>query len=269
MPEFNLSFKTKKIVFLDLDGTVYLGNKLLPGAKKFINFLQNQGIFFYFLSNNSSRSKKDYVDKISHLGIETTEDRIILSTDGVIDFLLSQGVKDTYVIGTSSMQEMFVEAGISIDSLNPEYVILGYDTELTYKKLKTGALHLLNGIELLATHPDFVCPTPEGPIPDVGAMLALFEKAYGKKPGKIFGKPNQEMLSHILKKHNVSSAEIVIIGDRIYTDMELANRLSCDFILVLSGETQPCDLDKLDKLPALVAENIGAILKLQESHFFT
>ena len=263
MPEFNLSFKTKKIVFLDLDGTVYLGNKLLPGAKKFINFLQNQGIFFYFLSNNSSRSKKDYADKISRLGIETKEDRIILSTDGVIDFLLSREVKNTYVIGTRSMQDMFIKAGISTDSLNPKYVILGYDTELTYKKLKTGALHLLNGIELLATHPDFVCPTPEGPIPDVGAMLALFEKAYGKKPGKIFGKPNQEMLSHILKKHNVSSAEIVIIGDRIYTDMELANRLSCDFILVLSGETQPCDLEKLDKLPALVAENIGSIIKLQ------
>ncbi len=265
MPEFNLSFKTKKIVFLDLDGTVYLGNKLLPGAKKFLNFLQNQGVFYYFLSNNSSRSKKDYVDKISRLGIETTEARIILSTDGVIDFLLNRKVKNTYVIGTRSMQDMFIKAGISTDSLNPKYVILGYDTELTYKKLKTGALHLLSGIELLATHPDFVCPTSEGPIPDVGAMLALFEKATGKKPRRIFGKPNPEMLSHILKKHKVSSAEIVIIGDRIYTDMELANRLSCDFILVLSGETQPCDLGKLDKLPTLVAENIGAIIKLQKN----
>jgi HAD superfamily hydrolase (TIGR01450 family) len=245
---------------MDLDGTIYLGENLIAGADQFLHYLKVKGIHHYFLSNNSSRSKTDYVKKLSRLGIQTDVEHILLSTDGVIEFLNDQRIKEVYVVGTQSMQDMFLEAGIQVTSPNPDYVILGYDTELTYEKLRASALFLQNNVPLIATHPDLVCPTPLGPVPDVGAMLALYEKAIGIKPKRIFGKPNPEMITHVLKRHNVDPEDVLMIGDRIYTDMELAKRVPCDFILVLSGEAKRSDLPNLSYVPALVVSTIGEII---------
>jgi len=260
MPTFDRAFKNKKIVFLDLDGTVYVGDSLLPRAKDFLDCLSQKNIFTYFLSNNSSRSKRDYVKKLANLGISSNEDRIILSTDGVIEYLLERNTRHVYIVGTESMKEMFLQVGLEVDSPTPEYIVLGFDTELTYEKLKKATLFIQKGIRLIATHPDLVCPSPEGFIPDTGSMLALFEKATQKKPVKIFGKPNPEMVAHIIKKHDVHSQEVVMIGDRIYTDMELARKIPCDFILVLSGETKRKDVSDLKNQPFLVVENIGSLI---------
>jgi len=260
MPRIDHLFQNKKVVFLDLDGTIYMGKALIPGAREFLDYLKDRGIFFYFLSNNSSRSKSDYVKKLANLGITASEEGIILSTDGVIEFLLEKKISDIYVVGTNSMREMFIKAGFDIESRSPSYIILGFDTELTYEKLKTAALFIQNGVELIATHPDFVCPTPEGFIPDTGSMLALLEKATGKKPLKIFGKPNPEMITHILKKHNVSPENVVMIGDRIYTDLELARRVPCDSILVLSGETRKEDLARIKEPSTLVVESVAQLI---------
>ncbi len=260
MSAFDRTLTNKHIVFLDLDGTVYLGDNLIEGADRFLDYLGAKGIHHYFLSNNSSRSKVDYVKKLSRLGIQTDVDHILLSTDGVIEFLKDQGIKDVYVVGTQSMKDMFIEADIQVASPDPKYVVLGYDTELTYEKLRTSALFLQEEVPLIATHPDLVCPTPQGPVPDVGALLALYEKATGIKPVKIFGKPNPEMITHVFKRHNVGPEDVVMIGDRIYTDMELAKRVPCDFILVLSGETQRSDLHNVSSMPALVVSTIGEII---------
>lgn len=260
MPSIHDLFQDKKVAFLDLDGTIYMGDALIPGAKRFLDFLKDKGISYYFLSNNSSRSKSAYVERLSALGIHADEERILLSTDGVIAYLIERNTTDIYVVGTKSMKQMFIDAGFDIDSPNPSFVVLGFDTELTYNKLKTAALLIQKGVELIATHPDFVCPTPEGFIPDTGAMLALFEKATNKKPLKIFGKPNPEMITHILKKHNISTEDAVMIGDRIYTDMELARRVPCDSILVLSGETKREDLESIEEQPTLVVESVADLI---------
>jgi len=245
---------------MDLDGTVYLGDELIEGADRFLDYLRAKGIHHYFLSNNSSRSKADYVNKLARMGIQTTADHILLSTDGVIEFLREREIKDVYVVGTESMKNMFREAGIQAASQNPAYVVLGYDTELTYEKLRTSSLLLQDNVPLIATHPDLVCPTPEGPVPDVGAMLALYEKATGVKPERIFGKPNPEMITHVLKRYDLGSEAAVMIGDRIYTDMELARRVSCDFILVLSGESKRSDLRNVTHTPALIVDTIGEVI---------
>jgi HAD superfamily hydrolase (TIGR01450 family) len=260
MPKLNQAFKDKKIVFIDLDGTVYIGDSLLPGVKDFLDCLSQRNIAIYFLSNNSSRSKRDYVKKLAYLGISSTEEEIILSTDGVIEYLLEKKSVRLYVVGTESMKEMFLQAGLKVDSSAPEYVVLGFDTELTYEKLKKAALFIQRGVKLIATHPDLVCPSPEGYIPDVGSVLALIEKATNKLPEKIFGKPNPEMIAHIIKKHDAHSQEVMMIGDRIYTDMKLAENIQCDFILVLSGETKRKDISNLKKQPFLVVENLGSLL---------
>ena len=255
----NRYIQEKKIIFLDMDGTIYIGNKLIAGAKRFLRYLKQIEIPYYFLSNNSSRSKNDYIQKLRKLGIDASEEEIILSTDGTIDYLLRKKIKHLYVVGTQSMKQMFIRAGLQVASQKPEMIVLGFDTEMTYEKLKKAALWMQRGIPLIATHPDFVCPTPEGFIPDAGAMLALLEKSTHRLPLKVFGKPNPEMITHILKKHNVRPSEIVIIGDRLYTDREMALRLKCDFILVLSGETKEGDIHDLDPAPALIVKSVGHI----------
>ena len=260
MPGIDRMFRNKKVVFLDLDGTIYMGDALIPGAREFLDFLKDRGTFFYFLSNNSSRSKSDYVKKLVSLGIAAGEDQIILSTDGVIEFLSKKKTSNIYVVGTKSMREMFTRAGFDVDSRSPSYVILGFDTELTYEKLKKAALFIQDGVKLIATHPDLVCPTQEGFVPDTGSMLALFEKATNTKPVKIFGKPNPEMIAHVLKKHGATPREAVMIGDRMYTDMELARRVSCDSILVLSGETTKEDLARIKERPTLVVESVAELI---------
>ncbi|HUW19710.1 MAG TPA: HAD-IIA family hydrolase [Sedimentisphaerales bacterium] len=260
LSSFDRALRGKKLVFLDLDGTVYVDDRLINGVISFLKYLMENNIDFYFLSNNSSRSKSDYVAKLQAMGIQVKAENIILSTDGTIHWLKKENVTDLYVVGTDSMKEMFVEAGFRVDSDKPKYVVLGYDTELTYEKLRKSAFFLQNGSEFLATHCDMVCPTPEGPVPDIGSMLMMFEAALGIKPLKVFGKPNRDMVAYIIEKHNVSAKEIVVIGDRIYTDMELANRLRCDFICVLSGDTKREEIEELTKPPALVVPNIGYIL---------
>ena len=266
---FDASLRDKRVVFIDLDGTVYVGDKPIAGAKEFVERLANRRIPFYFLSNNSSRAQCDYVKKLAAMGIAVEEKNILLSTDGLIDYLVEEGVKDTYVIGTKSLRERISTAGIRPDSPTPAYVVLGYDTELTYEKLRQGALHLNNGVELLATHCDVVCPTAQGPVPDVGSIAALLEAATGKKPAKVFGKPNREMIQHVMEQHRADPSEVVVIGDRLYTDMAMADAVGCDFVLVLSGETNREDIENTDGFPALVVPDLGHVLPDSDSTQFT
>jgi HAD superfamily hydrolase (TIGR01450 family) len=255
-------FKKNRLFLVDLDGTIYLGNQPINGAKKFYNKMKNLGKHVYFLSNNSSKSKLDYVKKLKSMGIETSKKEIILSTDGVIHYLKKNKIEGIFILGTESMKQEFKQAGFNIESKNPECVIIGYDTELTYVKLCKTALLLEKGANFIATHPDKVCPTTKGPIPDIGSILALLETATGRKPYKIFGKPNPEFVSHVMERHKISKGETIIIGDRLYTDMELARRIGCKFICVLSGETKREDIENIKYHPDLIVQNIGELIDL-------
>ena len=230
-----------KALFLDLDGTIYLGNELIPGALDFLARCDEYGIKRFFLSNNSSRSVKQYVSKLQNLGIPATNDEILLSTHDLIAWLHGLDYSRVCLVGTEGMQEMLVSEGLKVDDENPEIVVLGYDTEINYSKLSIAVKHLHRGIPLVASHPDLVCPSPEGDLPDVGAYLALFEAATGVSPIHICGKPNPSMLSHKIKELGLENNEVGVVGDRIYTDMEMAKRCDCMSILVLSGETKEHD----------------------------
>ncbi len=253
-----------ELIFVDLDGTVYIGDSPVEGAKRFVAALQEGEIPFYFLSNNSSRSKAQYVAKLASLGIAAREDNIILSTDGLVEYLRSRGSREVFLIGTEALRSVLDRAGIRTSSSTPEFVVLGYDTELTYEKLRLGARHLCRGVPLLATHADIVCPTPEGPIPDIGSMLALLEKATGVHPAKVFGKPNPEMVQHVLAARGADPARVVLVGDRLYTDMAMAQSVGCRFVLVLSGDTRREDVERSEKFPDLVLENLGQFADVLE-----
>ncbi len=252
----------KKVFFIDLDGTIYLGNKLIEKSSEVIKLLRKRRKDFYFLSNNSSKSKSDYVNKLNTFGIKVKKEHIILSTDGLINFLLENKVKRIYTIGTRSLKKQLREVNIDPESDEPEYIVLGYDTELTYDKLKKASIYIQKGIDYIATHCDIVCPTENGNIPDIGCLIKILEMTTNKSPLKIFGKPNPEMISHIIKDKNYNLNEIVIIGDRLYTDMILAKKMGIDFILVLSGETKREQVEELDEFPELIISKISELCEI-------
>lgn len=247
-------------VFLDLDGTIYLGDGLIEGASQFLDRLEQHGIRRFFLSNNSSKSVSQYLEKLRGMGIVATEGEILLSTHDLISWLSNEGVVDTFLVGTEGMREMLESSGFSTASDNPEYVVLGYDTEINYDKLATSSIHLHNGVPMVASHPDMVCPSPDGGLPDTGAYMALFEATTGVRPKHVCGKPNKGMILHKIKEIGIQPSNCAMVGDRLYTDMEMADRAGVHGILVLSGEATREDLDLSNLKPSLVVDSVASLL---------
>ena len=248
-----------KAIFLDLDGTIYLGDNLIEGSLDFLARLDEAGIKRFFLSNNSSRSVKQYVTKLHAMDIPATEDDVLLSTHDLLSWLEKEGVKETYLVGTEGMRNMLQDSGIETESTNPQYVVLGYDTEITYEKLSMASILMHRGVPLVVSHPDMVCPSPDGGLPDTGAYMALFEATTGKSAKHVAGKPNAGMILHKVEELGLSPDECAMVGDRLYTDMEMADRAGVHGILVLSGEATPKDLDSAPQNPSLVVSSVAEL----------
>ena len=247
-------------IFLDLDGTIYLGGDLIDGAVDFLGRLEAGGIRRFFLSNNSSKSVGQYLEKLQSLGIPSTEDDILLSTHDLLSWLDSEGVTESYLVGTEGMREMLEAVGVNTKSESPQYVVLGYDTEITYEKLSTASIHLHNGVPMVASHPDIVCPSPDGGLPDTGAYMDLFEATTGVRPVHVCGKPNAGMILHKVEELGLRPEQCAMVGDRLYTDMELAERAGVHGILVLSGEATMVDLAESPQNPSLVVDSVSSLL---------
>jgi 4-nitrophenyl phosphatase/NagD protein len=248
-------------VFLDLDGTLYLGDELIEGVPDFLTRLETAGIRRFFLSNNSSRSVEQYVEKLLGMSIHATSEDVLLSTHDLLAWLDSNGVTQSYLVGTRGMRDMLEDAGVSTDSTKPQYVVLGYDTEITYEKLSTASVHLHNGIPMVASHPDTVCPSPDGGLPDTGAYMELFEATTGVRPDHVCGKPNAGMILHKVEELGLRPEQCAMIGDRLYTDMEMAERAGVHGILVLSGEATKEDLEDAPQNPSLVVGSVDELIQ--------
>ena len=246
-------------VFLDLDGTLYLGNTLIEGVLDFLGRLESRGIRRFFLSNNSSKSVGQYLDKLGGLGIDASEEEILLSTHDLLSWLSKEGISRTYLVGTQGMREMLEEGGVETDSSEPEYVVLGYDTEVSYEKLSTASIHLHRGVPMVSSHPDIVCPSPDGGLPDTGAYMALFEATTGVRPIHVCGKPNKGMILHKIEEMGIKPANCAMVGDRLYTDMEMAERAEVHGILVLSGEATREDVGGSGLSPSLVVDSVSVL----------
>ena len=252
-------------VFLDLDGTIYLGGELIDGAKSFLDRCQEQGVQRFFLSNNSSKSVEQYLVKLQHLGLPASEDDVLLSTHDLLSWLAKNEISETWLVGTEGMRSMLEEAGISTASERPQYVVLGYDTELTYDKIAQASIHMHAGVPLVASHPDMVCPSPDGGLPDVGAYLAMFKATTGVDPVHITGKPNPGMILHKIEALGLEPARCAMVGDRLYTDMAMASRAGVVGVLVLSGEATQADVDVLpqgaEQRPTIIVNSVDELLR--------
>ena len=256
----SLKLKNKKHFIFDLDGTLYVGNSKIDGASDFIYLLNSLNLNSYFVSNNSSKNKNAYVEKLNSMGISSDEKQIILSTDATIFSLLEKGYSSGYIVGNESFKQILFENSIKHNNINPEFVLLAYDTELTYKKLKEASNFLNKGLPYFATHGDKFCPTENGPIPDVGSLISLFKTSNNVTP-TVFGKPNNLMLRSFFE-NNISIDDCVFIGDRLSTDFELAIGNGMDFICVLSGESSRLDIEKYNATPSLIVNSVKDLIEL-------
>ena len=250
----------KKCFVFDLDGTVYLGDQPIQGTIDFIRRNQaNKEIFF--LTNNTSKSLNDYVTKLAGFGLEVPVERIISPLLPLVDYLNTHQIRSVFPVGNRAFQ-LFLQEKIPTlrfsEDADCAAVVLAYDTELTYAKLASSCLLLQNpALRFLSTHPDLVCPSEKGPLPDTGSFVKLYEAATGRLPDVVFGKPNTLIIKPLLERF--AQSEMVMVGDRLSTDKLLAENAGIDFILVLSGEAKRGDLVTLERQPTWVFDDLGTL----------
>lgn len=233
--------KDIKCFLLDMDGTFYLGNTLIDGSLDFLNILKKQNKQFKFLTNNSSKNKSEYKKKLARLGCCIDEEEIYTSGEAAIWYLKKYCMGNTiYIMGTEPLIREFEEAGFKIvhdRREKPDYVVLGFDTTLTYDKIWTACDFLREGVPFIATHPDFNCPLENDQyMPDTGSMIKMFEASTGVSP-VVIGKPNRYIVDAVIEKYKLKKEDVAIVGDRLYTDIKTGENAGITSILVLSGET--------------------------------
>lgn len=248
-------------VVLDMDGTIYCGSKLFECTLPFLATLQRLGIGHTFITNNSSRGIDDYVTKLRQMGIPARVEEIYTSTDAVIEYLRCHlpAVRKVWTLGTACMCRQLEAAGYEQCDQQPEAVIVGFDTALTYQRLCRAAWWIRSGLPFVASHPDRVCPTDEPTVlVDCGAICACLTAATGRTP-TVLGKPDPMMLAGVCRRHAVAAHQLAVVGDRLYTDVALAQRAGALSVLVLTGETTAPQAKAFTPPPDLILEDIGAL----------
>lgn len=240
--------KTELFV-LDMDGTFYLGDRILDGALKFLETVEKTGRKFLFFTNNSSKSPQVYLEKLRRMNCVIERDQIMTSGDVMIQYLKKNHAgQSVYLVGTPALEASFRDAGLCLTQEMPDVVVVGFDQTLTYEKLERACTYIRNGAEFLATHLDINCPTETGFIPDCGAFCAAISLSTGRKP-RYVGKPFPETVEMILEKTGVERGRIAFVGDRLYTDVAAGVNNGAIGMLVLTGETKKDDLDGAAVVP--------------------
>jgi NagD protein len=250
-------------VALDMDGTIYKGSTLFDFSKPFLASLKQMGIGYTFLTNNPSKSVKDYLSKLAGYGINAKADELYTSAQATIEYLHSRYPKARriFALGTPSMLEEFEKHGFDLcdDSPKdePELVVVGFDMTLSYSRLCRAAWWISKGKPYIATNPDRVCPTDQPTVlVDCGAICAALNEATGRKPDAVMGKPDPTMLRGILLKHSLQPNELAMVGDRIYTDVAMGHAAGALAVLVLTGEATADDAQKASEPPDITVPSL-------------
>lgn len=252
---------------LDMDGTIYRGSALFACTLPFLEGLRSAGIGYTFLTNNTSLGKSDYAEKLRKLGIPASEDEIWTAADATIDYLRRRlpEARRIALLGTPSLREQFRREGFETDFDSPQAVVIGFDTTLDYPRLCRAAWWISQGLPYLATHPDLICPTDEETVlVDCGSICAALNAATGRTP-VVLGKPDPRILEGVARKHGVPMEAIAMAGDRLYTDVAMAQRAGAFSVLVLTGEATREDAGTCSPPPDLVARDLGEFGALLEA----
>lgn len=248
---------------MDMDGTVYVGERPIPGAMEALTELKKRGKKVLFLTNNSSKTPSAYVEKLKRMGYDATAADVYSSGEATIRFLLEERKgKKVCLLANSAVYESFEKAGVPLAEEGADLVVVCFDTELTYEKLVRACNYIQEGKEYIVSHPDLNCPANPYPIPDVGSFMALIKGVTGRDPDLVIGKPYGVMAKHIAERFSLSPSEIAMVGDRLYTDVLFALNNGMTGILVLTGETSRETLDASSVRPDLVLETFSDVLTL-------
>lgn len=248
--------KLRKIrhVAFDMDGTIYMGSKLFPFTLDTLRRLRENGIGYSFLTNNPTKSVSDYLLKLEKLGIKATEDNMYTTSLAAIDYIKAHypSARRLFLLGTPSMVSQFEKAGFEAceDSAEdrPDVLVVAFDPTLEYSRLCRAAWWASQGVPYIATNPDRVCPTDQPTVlVDCGSLCECIAHATGRHPDITLGKPDPNMLTGIRQRHSLAPEEIVMTGDRIYTDTAMAYNAGAVGVLVLSGETTLETARKVDE----------------------
>ena len=256
-------------VALDMDGTIYMGMTLFDYTRPFLQRLRELGITYSFLTNNPSTSIADYLHKLEGMGIEATEEEMYTTALATIDYIRSHypEARRLYLLGTPSMIGEFERAGFeaTTDSADdrPDVVVVAFDKTLEYSRLCRAAWWVQQGLPYIATNPDRVCPTDQPTVlVDCGSICKCIEHATGRQPDIVLGKPDPNMLTGVQSRYGVRPDEVAMVGDRIYTDIEMAHNAGAFGVLVLSGETTLEIADEAPRQPDLIADSIEVLGEL-------
>ena len=248
-------------IVLDMDGTLYRGAQVFTHSVPFLENLRRLGIGHTFLTNNTSRSKTDYIAKLRQMGIDAHAGIIYTPAESVFVYLRTRlpDVKCIAILGTPSLVQEFEQAGFTAAWDEPEAVVVGFDTTLTYEHLCRTAYWISRDLPFLATHPDLVCPTDQPTVLiDCGAICACLTAATGRKP-IVFGKPNPAILHEIRDRLQLNPEEMLMVGDRIYTDIRMAHEAGVPSALVLTGETRIEQVRGLALKPDFIFDDVGQL----------
>ena len=256
-------FENIKLFLFDMDGTLYIGDRLFDFTEELLSSIKRAGKKYLFITNNSSKSVNAYVEKLARLGIKAANDDFLTSSQATAWYLKrNYPGKRLYVCGTQSLKAELRENGFEIteDTEKAECIVMGFDTELTFKKLEDVSKMLCTrNLPYIATNPDYACPTEYGSVPDCGSVCDMIYNAAGKRPF-VIGKPSPLMIQLAMEKAGCTPLETAVIGDRIYTDIKSGLNAGALSVLVMSGETTPEILANSEDKPDIVLENAGEMM---------
>lgn len=252
------SLKNKKLFLLDMDGTIYIDTQLFDGTLEFLEHVKKIGGRYIFLTNNSSKSVDKYIEKLKSLGINATEDDFLTSVNATVKYLSGKNYKKIYAFGTESFCMQLRDSSLPITtSLEDDIdcLCMGFDTELSFKKLEDACILLGRGVDYVATNPDWVCPTWYGYVPDCGSVSQMLYNATKRQP-LFIGKPQSAMVELAIEKTGFKKEEAIVVGDRLYTDIACGVNAGISSAFVLSGEGTLEDLKESDVKPEFVFKDI-------------
>jgi len=253
-----------KCFILDLDGTVYLGDKILEGSIEFLQELEKNNIIFKFFTNNSSKNAEFYINRIKKMGYNLSDDKMLISTHVIINYIKeNMPNKKVFILGTEYLKNDFRSANINVVTDDADVVVVGFDTSLAYENVSKACTFIRNGATFLGVNPDFNCPTEDGFIPDCGSICAMITASTGVIP-EFFGKPSFHTLKYVLNDTGFREEEIAFVGDRLYTDIAIGKDNDSVTILVLSGEAKLEDLNESEIQPTLIFNSLGGVKNVLE-----
>ena len=255
-----------RLFLLDMDGTLYLGDDVFPGAVDFINTLADTGRQYIYLTNNSSRAGTDYITRLRRLGFPCEAENVFTSGMATALYLNQHYAgKPVYLVGTQAFRRELLSYGIPLVEEGAEIVVAGFDTELVYEKLDKAVHFLRRGAHFIAANPDWVCPMPRGEVlPDCGSICALLTASSGVNPNYI-GKPNRNMIDVISVMTGIPNEKICAVGDRLYTDIAVAQNAGSVSVLVLSGETDKKMVDEAERKPDYILADVHELHEILKS----